>query len=132
MLGATDSCAGKSVGAHRSMRALADRANGQLGWFRKDLPSMGMAESGLIGVGSGVGERILGREKDEREEGEKEKKKGEEREKESFRFVRVFETQFYTPFGFPKMKFHFRIFLIVFTIFNKYGTKMNFRVKTLN
>ena len=75
---------------------------------------------------------MWGREKDEREEGEKEKKKGEEREKESFRFVRVFETQFYTPLGFPKMKFHFRIFLIVFTIFNKYDTKMNFRVKTLN
>ena len=63
----------QGVGVRRSTQAPADRAVGHLGWLQKVLPSVGMTGSSPIWARSGVGEGILGREKDERE-GEKRKK----------------------------------------------------------
>ena len=80
----------------------------------------------------------------EREGGEKERKKKEEkgrererereekRERKKIGFVWVFKIRFYTSFDFFGIKFRFYVFLIMFTIFNKYGTKLNFQVNTLN
>ena len=65
----------QGAGARGSTRPLAGRAVGHLSWLREVLLPTGMAGSGSIWVGSGVGEGISGREKDEREEGEKERKR---------------------------------------------------------
>ena len=67
------------VGAHHSMLAPQDRATGHLGWLQMVLPPVGMVESGMIEVGSGVGEIISEREKErEREIGEKGERKDED------------------------------------------------------
>ena len=94
MLGGTgcDECAAhvrrECTGACHSTLAPPDWAAGHLGWLRVVLPPAGMAGFGPIRVGSGVGERILGREKESRK---REREGGKRERQDEDIFFRVFE-----------------------------------------
>ena len=64
------------------------------------------------------------RKRREREGGENEKEKGEREKK--FRIRSDFQNSILYFSRFFGTKFHFCLFFIVFTIFNKYDAKMNF------
>ena len=66
----------------------------------------------------------------EKRKREKKKKEREERQREKrlFGFVQVSKSRIYTLFGFFGLKSRFCVILIVFSIFNKYDAKKNFRM----
>ena len=77
-------------------------------------------------------EEKKGERKGKKRKKEKEKKREREKEKEK-RFsglFRVFEIRFLYFSRFFERSFHIFVFLIVFTIYNEYDTKMKFRAIT--
>ena len=116
----------------------------ELGCRRGELGSVGKARLKLImvrnrSIGGGIEkDRKKGRGERREEGGRKEKKKEErknERERENnefFFFCSTFQNPILYFSQFFGMKFHFCVFFIMFTIFNKYDTKLNFQVNTLN
>ena len=87
----------------------------------------------IIYIEQCVGRRGSGREKgEERERKEKKRREKKKKRKEKFRVCSGFQNPNLYFSRFFGMKFCFCVFFIVFTIFNKYDTKMNFQANTLN
>ena len=119
----------------------AKRGHAVRGYFWSDLAIAGL---GLVSGGlpspreARIGPRMSKKEGEERliERGSEVKrenrKKKIKKEREKEKVVRVFETRIYTFFRIFGLKFHFRIILIVFSIFDKYDIHMNFQVNNLN